>query len=90
MPFDTELEIEVVKRTGHCSVDHKVGDTFRVKSYKTPEGICLSAFHALWPPARTLLLGGEHPWEKEKDVTTVACPDPDNPVVFRIRRVRKG
>jgi uncharacterized repeat protein (TIGR04076 family) len=90
MPFDKEIEIEVVKRTGHCSVDHKEGDKFRIKSYKTPAGICLSAFHAIWPPARTLLLDGEHPWEEQKDETTVACPDPDNPVVFRLRRVKKG
>jgi uncharacterized repeat protein (TIGR04076 family) len=89
MPFNTELEITVIKRKGHCSVDHNVGDKFRIVSYKTPAGICLSAFHALWPPARTLLLGGKHPWDEKEDETTVACPDPDNPVVFSIRRVRK-
>lgn len=89
MPFDNEIEIEVVERKGHCSVDHKVGDTFRIKGYKTPGGMCLSAFHAVWPVARTLLLGGVHPWEENKDISTVACPDPDNPVVFRIKRVKK-
>jgi uncharacterized repeat protein (TIGR04076 family) len=89
MPLENELEIEVVKRTGRCSVDHKVGETFRIRSYKTPEGLCLSAFHALWPVARTLLLGGKHPWDEDPDVSTVACPDPDNPVVFRIKRIKK-
>ena len=39
MPFESELEIEVVKRTGHCSVDHNVGDTFRITNYETPAPI---------------------------------------------------
>ena len=90
MPFDTELEITVIKTSGKCSVKHKEGETFKIDSYKTPKGICLSAFHAIWPPARTLLLGGSHPWDENVGETTVACPDPDNPVVFRIKRIREG
>lgn len=89
MPFDTELEITVIKRKGRCSVDHREGDTFRIRRYKTPDGLCLSAFHAIWPPARTMLLGGAHPWDEDPDETTVACPDPDNAVVFKIRRIKK-
>ena len=30
--------------------------------------------------------GGAFPWEKDKDKATVACPDPENPVVFELRR----
>jgi uncharacterized repeat protein (TIGR04076 family) len=35
------------------------------------------------------MFGGSFPWEKDPDVTTVACPDPDNPVVFELRRLRQ-
>jgi len=89
MPFEKEIEIEVVKQEGHCSANHRVGEKFLIKNYKTPQGICLSAFHAIWPVARTFLLNGVQPWDENKDETYVACPDPDNPVVFKIRRIRK-
>ena len=33
--------------------------------------------------------GANFPWLDDKDVTTHACPDAYNPVVFEIRRVRE-
>jgi len=86
MSVDTDIEIEVIDQTGHCDVGHKVGDTFLITNYKTPAGICLSAFHVIWASARTLIFNGKHPWEDNEGETTVACPDPNNPVVFRIKR----
>lgn len=89
MPFEKEIEITVVRKKGHCSVGHEVGDRFLIKNYKTPEGLCLSAFHAIWPVARTFLLDGIQPWDENKDETIVACPDPENLVVFKLRRIKK-
>jgi uncharacterized repeat protein (TIGR04076 family) len=48
----------------------------------------MHAFGALLPIQRVLRYGGEFPWEKDKDVTLVACPDVENPVVFKLRRLK--
>jgi uncharacterized repeat protein (TIGR04076 family) len=50
--------------------------------------MCPWAFYAVFPFAETLEFGGAFPWEKDHDRCTVACPDPDNPVVFELRRVK--
>ncbi|GAG37096.1 unnamed protein product, partial [marine sediment metagenome] len=38
------------------------------------------------PSAQVLQFGGSFPWEDDPNRTTVACPDPANPVVFELRR----
>ena len=83
-----KVSIKVISQKGTCDAEHKVGDQWIVDS-KTPEGICLSAFNALLPGIRVLMFGGAFPWSSDPDVATVACPDPDNPVVFEIRRLRE-
>jgi uncharacterized repeat protein (TIGR04076 family) len=81
------VSIKVKSQKGHCEAGHKVGDQWLVGE-KTPEGICLFAFSSLLPFITPLMYGGAFPWDKDPDVTTVPCPDPDNPVVFEIRRIR--
>ena len=83
-----EVLVRVISQKGTCTLEHKVGDEW-VIGKKTPEGMCLSAFDALYPFARVLMFGGSFPWETDPDVTTVACPDAENPVVFELRRLRK-
>ena len=83
-----DVVARVISQKGTCGAEHKVGDTWTIGS-KTPEGICLSAFHALLPNVRVLRFGGAFPWGTNPDVTTVACPDAANPVVFELRRLRK-
>ena len=83
-----EVKVKVVSQKGHCSSDHKVGDEWVIAS-KTPQGICVAAFNSLVPNLRTLRFGGTFPWGKDQDVTKVACPDPENPVVFELQRIRK-
>ncbi len=79
---------KVVSQKGTCAAEHKVGDQWVIGS-KTAEGICLSAFNALFPSLRVLRFGGSFPWSSDPDVATAACPDAQNPVVFELRRVRK-
>ena len=83
-----DVVARVVSQKGTCGAEHKVGDEWVIDS-KTPEGICLSAFNALFPNARVLMFGGSFPWETDPDISTVACPDAANPVVFELRRLRK-
>jgi len=76
---------KVVSQKGACSAGHKVGDEFLV-GQETPAGMCSWVFYTLLPFAGVLQFGGSFPWEEDKDKTSVACPDPANPVVFELRR----
>lgn len=81
-----EVIAEVISQRGTCAAGHKVGDKFVIGD-KTPAGMCSWAFYTLFPFAEVLQYGGAFPWEGDPNKTTVACPDPDNPVVFELRRV---
>ena len=83
-----KVSIRVVSKRGTCPQEHKVGDQWIVDR-KTPEGICLSAFHSLTPFLRVLMYGGALPWEADPDLTTIACPDATNAVVFELRRLHE-
>ncbi|HEX79327.1 MAG TPA: TIGR04076 family protein [Dehalococcoidia bacterium] len=75
----------VISQKGTCEADHKIGDEFII-GQSTPPGMCSWAFQAIFPFAEVLQFGGSFTWEKDKDKATVACPDPDNPVVFELRK----
>lgn len=83
-----EVLVKVISQKGTCVQEHKVGDEW-VIGRKTSEGICLSAFGSLFHSVRVLMFGGSFPWETDPDVSTVACPDAKNPVVFELRRLPK-
>lgn len=77
---------KVISQKGTCSAGHKVNDEFTITD-KTPPGMCSWAFYTLFPFAEVLQFGGSFPWEEDPDKTTVACPDPGNPLVFELKRV---
>ena len=79
---------KVISQEGTCDANHKVGDEFPIGD-KTPPNMCSWAFYALFPVASVLQFGGSFPWENDPDKTTVACPDPANPVIFELRRFQK-
>jgi uncharacterized repeat protein (TIGR04076 family) len=87
MPHKVEITITKILEKGKCHYGHEVGDTF-----KWPEDtgkLCPHAFYVLYPAVDVLRFGGAFPWEKEDpDQTSLCCPDPNNPVVFKIRRVK--
>ena len=78
----------VASQKGTCASGHKVDDEWVIGD-QTLKGICLSAFGSLYPVAQVLMFGGTLPWEANPDVAFVACPDPNNPVVFQLRLLRK-
>ena len=82
-----KVRVKVISQKGTCEAGHKVGDEWLVGE-KTPEGLCIFAFGSLLSFLTPLMFDGAFPWEKDPDVTTVACPDPGNPVVFELRRRR--
>ena len=83
-----EVVARVVSQNGTCDGGHKVGDEWIIGS-KTPGGMCLSAFHSMFPALRVLRFGGSLPWEPDPDAATIDCPDTANPVVFELKRLRK-
>ena len=83
-----KVRVRVISQKGTCVAEHKVGDKW-VISQKTPAGMCFSAYNAIYPNLRVLMFGGALPWETDPDVSTIACPDADNPVVFELKRLRK-
>ena len=76
---------KIISQKGACSAGHRLGDEF-VIGQKTPPDLCSWAFYTLFPFAQVLQFGGSFPWEQDANKTTVACPDPANPVVFELRR----
>jgi uncharacterized repeat protein (TIGR04076 family) len=78
---------KVISQKGLCHAQYRVGDEF-VVSGKTPPNHCAAAYCSLFPYIRVLEFGGTFPWEKDKDKAIVACPDPENPVVFELRRTQ--
>ena len=81
-----EVLVKIVSQKGKCEQDHKVGEEWMLHG-KTPEGICLGALPTILSAARALMFGASFPWESDPDATWVACPDPENPVVFEVRRL---
>ena len=81
----SDVIAKVVSQKGTCAAQHKVGDEFII-GQQTPPNLCSWAFHSIFPFAQVLQFGGSFPWEKDHNKTTVACPDPTNPVVFELRR----
>ena len=75
----------VISQKGICTSGHSVGDEF-VIGQKTPPELCSWAFCSLFPFAEVLQFGGSFPWEEDADIARVACPDPENQVVFELRR----
>jgi len=82
----TKIIAKVISQKGTCEAGHKVGDEFIIDQI-APPGICSWAFYTLFPFAEILQFGGTLPWESGPDTARVACSDPDNPVVFELRRV---
>jgi uncharacterized repeat protein (TIGR04076 family) len=83
----SEVIARVISQKGTCAAGHKLGDEF-VIGEKAPPELCAWAFYSLFPFAAVLQFGGSFPWEDDPNRTTVACPDPTNPVVFELRRTK--
>ena len=47
---------------------------------------CHWAYNSLYPGACALSLGGSLFWSDDPERVELCCPDPNNPVVFELRR----
>jgi uncharacterized repeat protein (TIGR04076 family) len=90
-----KIIVRIVSVQGTCAAGHHVGQEFDLSKdfllglSGNPQALCPSAFHAIFPSWRVLRHGGEYPWEEDRDKTAIACPDPINPVVMELRRIKE-
>lgn len=75
----------VISQKGTCVAGHKVGTEFTISDV-CPANMCSWAFYTIFPFAQVLICGGSFPWESDPNRATVACPDPENPIVFELSR----
>jgi uncharacterized repeat protein (TIGR04076 family) len=80
-----KIVARVISQKGSCEAGQRVGDEFVIDPARTPGGMCPWALYTIFPFAEVLQFGGAFPWEKDPHKARVACPDPDNPVVFELR-----
>ena len=88
------VKIRVISQKGLCVLCHKVGDEwiYKYEPGKRPEtpDICDGALHAMSIYLRPLCWGATIPFPmRDPDTLSVACPDPDNTVVFELKRLRE-
>ena len=94
MAEPVKVILKITSVQGTCAAGHKAGDVFDLSNdialgYSDGSKVlCPSAFYAAFPNWRVLRFGGELPWEEDKDTAHVACPDPLNPVVMELRRIK--
>jgi len=88
MPDSYDIKVTIMSQQGICQAGHRVGDEWIIrKDALSPQGMCISAYNAIHPYVMALMFGGSFPWESNTDVTRIACPDPDNPVIFKLERI---
>jgi len=84
--------MKIVSVRGNCECNHTVGQEFDLSGDITlgyagnANTICPALYYAVYPNLRLLRFGGSLPWEKDKDLAQVACPDPLTPVVVHLCR----
>lgn len=83
------IEVTVRGIKGKCIFGHRVGDRIVFDGKSVKGDICYSALMVLLPKVFAMRYGAEFPWAEDKNAIVNACPDPENPVVFEIRRVKK-
>jgi uncharacterized repeat protein (TIGR04076 family) len=83
MDYIVSIKVKEIRGRGICPHGHQVGETFRIGDAR----LCPWAAHTLMPFAAAFRFGGEVPWrDTDRDRIDIACPDPDNVVVFRLTR----
>jgi len=80
---------KVITQEGHCAAGHRVGDEVIFDGLTINGKVCIHALYSFLPKVFAMRYGAKFPWLEDPDVSTHACPDAKNPVVFEIRRVRE-
>ena len=65
---------------------YKLGEEFDLSKPEERQKICRWAYNSMFPFLTVLEFGGAFPWETKPGCAYIACPDPNNVVVFELRR----
>jgi len=77
----------VIKQEGTCAAGHKVGDEILFTTDEVRGKICISAMYSMLPKVYAMMYNARFPWLKDQCVTTHACPDGFNPLMYELRRI---
>jgi len=80
--------VEVIQQEGTCTAGHRVGDQVVFDGLHVRGKLCIHALYSMLPKVFALRYGAGFPWLQDKNVSTHACPDAFNPVVFEVQRLR--
>jgi uncharacterized repeat protein (TIGR04076 family) len=95
MKKPAKVVMKVLSVQGNCETKHFPGQEIEVSGDVTlsatgnPGTVCPALYYAIYPNLRVLRFGGSLPWEKDENVAQIACPDPVNPVVVQLRRIKE-
>lgn len=83
-----QIILKVIAQSGHCELAHQVGDEIICTENGIEGRICIHALYSILPKVFAVMYDAQFPWMADPDVSTHACPDAENPVVFEVRRIR--
>ncbi|MCP4725424.1 MAG: TIGR04076 family protein [bacterium] len=85
----TGVKLKVISQKGSCGSGHKEGDETLITEMGVDGKICIHALYSVMPKVFAFLYEAEFPWLDNPDISTHACPDAYNPVVFQVERIRE-
>jgi len=83
------ITAKVISQKGHCDAGHKVGDEVVFKEDGVEGRICIHALYSILPKVFAMMFDSQFPWLKDPNVSTSACPDAYNPLIFEISRKKE-
>jgi uncharacterized repeat protein (TIGR04076 family) len=86
----TTVTAKVISQKGSCGLGHKVGDEIIFTEDGVQGKICIHALYSFLPKVFAMMFDSQFPWLDDPDVSTSACPDAYNPVVFEISRKKES
>jgi uncharacterized repeat protein (TIGR04076 family) len=88
--MENVVTAKVISQKGSCGIGHKVGDEIIFTEDGVEGKICIHALYSFLPKVFAMMFDSQFPWLDDPDVSTSACPDAYNPVVFEINRKKKS
>jgi len=84
--ISNDIKVKVISQKGDCGAGLKIGDVAIIKEHSIEGKICIHALYSFLPKVFAMMYDAKFPWLEDPDVSTSACPDAYNPVIFEISR----
>jgi len=82
-----QILCRVIQQEGTCMAGHRVGDEITFTGEEVKGKLCISAMCSMMPKVFAMMYNARLPWLKNQCVSTHACPDRFNPVLFELTRI---